>query len=197
MFEEETCSGSINHVNTSLIFILSSVPRGWLVYIFGRQFVFMACLFLSFQIRVHSSLPNFGEHFWGGTHVHLSTSFHPQTNGQPEHTIQVLEDMLQSCDIEFGGQWDQFLPLVEFPYNNNNNNQASIQMDIFKALYGRRCRSPLGWFESTKPMPYNTNFLQDALHQMRVIHDKLRTAHSRHQSYMDQRRRQLRFVVCA
>lgn len=75
MFEEETCSGSINHVNTSLIFILSSVPRGWLVYIFGRQFVFMACLFLSFQIRVHSSLPNFGEHFWGALMSTLAHRF--------------------------------------------------------------------------------------------------------------------------
>ena len=40
----------------------------------------------------------------------MSTAFHPQTDGQSERTIQVLEDMLQACVIDFGGQWDQFLP---------------------------------------------------------------------------------------
>ena len=41
-----------------------------------------------------------------GTRVDLSTTFHPQTDGQSEHTIQVLEDMLRACVLEFGGQWD-------------------------------------------------------------------------------------------
>ena len=49
-----------------------------------------------------------------GTRVDLSTAFHPQTDGQSERTIQVLEDMLRACVIDFGGQWDQFLPLAEF-----------------------------------------------------------------------------------
>ena len=47
-----------------------------------------------------------------GTRVDLSTAFHPQTDGQSERTIQVLEDMLRACVIDFGGQWDQFLPLA-------------------------------------------------------------------------------------
>ncbi|WMV07595.1 hypothetical protein MTR67_000980 [Solanum verrucosum] len=74
--------------------------------------------------------------------------------------------MLRACVMDFGGQWDQFLPLAEFAYNNSYH--SSIQMAPFKALYGRRCRSPIGWFE---------------------------TAQSRHQSYADQRRRPLRFSV--
>ncbi|XP_073033834.1 uncharacterized protein [Primulina eburnea] len=35
------------------------------------------------------------------------------------------------------------IPLVEFAYNNSY--QSSIQMALFEALYGRRCRSPLYW----------------------------------------------------
>ena len=53
-----------------------------------------------------------------GTRFDLSTAFHPQTDGQSERTIQVLEDMLRACVIEFGGHWDNFLPLAEFSYNN-------------------------------------------------------------------------------
>ncbi|XP_070026298.1 uncharacterized protein [Nicotiana sylvestris] len=68
-----------------------------------------------------------------------------QTDGQAERTIQTLEDMLCACVIDFGGNWDDHLPLIEFAYNNNY--QASINMAPYEALYGRRCRSPVGWFE--------------------------------------------------
>ena len=54
-----------------------------------------------------------------GTRLDLSTAFHPKTDGQSERTIQVLEDMLRACVIEFGGHWDNFLPLEEFSYNDS------------------------------------------------------------------------------
>ena len=54
-----------------------------------------------------------------GTTLDLSTAFHPQSDGQSERTIQVLEDMLRACVIEFGGHWDNFLTLAEFSYNNS------------------------------------------------------------------------------
>ena len=93
----------------------------------------------------------FTSHFWRsfqsglGTQVKLSTAFHPQTDGQAERTIQTLEDMLRACVIDFKGNWDDHLPLIEFSYNNSYH--SSIAMAPFEALYGRRCRSPVGWFE--------------------------------------------------
>ena len=116
-----------------------------------------------------------------GTRVDLSTAFHPQTDGQSERTIQVLEDMLRACVLEFGGQWDQFLPLTEFAYNNSYH--SSIQMAPFEALYGSSCRTPVGWFESTEPRSRGTDLIKEALEKVRVIQDRLRTAQSRHQSY--------------
>ncbi|XP_070010212.1 uncharacterized protein [Nicotiana sylvestris] len=83
-----------------------------------------------------------------GTQVNLSTTFHPQTDGQAERTIHMLEDMLRAYTLDFKGSWDDHLPLIEFAYNNSFH--ASIQMAQFEALYGRRCRSPIGWFESRK-----------------------------------------------
>jgi len=80
-----------------------------------------------------------------GTHVNLSTAFHPQTEGQAEWTIQMLEDILRACVLDFKGSWDDHLPLIEFAYNNSYH--ASIQMAPFEALYERRCRSPIEWFE--------------------------------------------------
>nr|GEW02871.1 hypothetical protein [Tanacetum cinerariifolium] len=53
------------------------------------------------------------------THLDMCTTYHPQTDGQSEHTIQTLEDILRACVLDFGGSWDVHLPLVEFSYNNS------------------------------------------------------------------------------
>ncbi|GJS39531.1 putative reverse transcriptase domain-containing protein [Tanacetum coccineum] len=62
---------------------------------------------------------------------------------QSKRTIQTLEDMLRACVIDFGGNWDVHLPLAEFFYNNSYH--SSIRCAPFKALYGKKCRSPVLW----------------------------------------------------
>ncbi|KAA3480838.1 Retrotransposon protein, Ty3-gypsy subclass [Gossypium australe] len=46
--------------------------------------------------------------------LNFSTTFHPQTDGQSERVIQILEDMLCFCVLEFEGNWEKYFPLVEF-----------------------------------------------------------------------------------
>ncbi|GJR49007.1 putative reverse transcriptase domain-containing protein [Tanacetum coccineum] len=90
--------------------------------------------------------PRFTSNFWRslqnalGTSLDMSTTYHPQTDGQSERTIQTLEDMLRACAIDFGKGWVNHFPLVEFSYNNSYH--ASIKAAPFEALYGRKCRSP-------------------------------------------------------
>jgi len=80
-----------------------------------------------------------------GTKLNLSTTFHPQTDGQSGRTIQTLEDLLGSYVLEFRGNWEDLLPLVEFTYNNSH--QATIGMAPYKALYGRKYHTPICWEE--------------------------------------------------
>ena len=68
-----------------------------------------------------------------GTKLSLSTAFHPQTDGQSERTIQILEDMLRACILDFGGSWNKYLPLIEFSYNNSY--QSTIGMAPYELLY--------------------------------------------------------------
>lgn len=77
-----------------------------------------------------------------GTKLKFSIIFYPQTNGHSERIIQVLEDMLRPCGIDFGGIWDQFLLLCEFSYHKNYH--SSIYMTSFEALYGQKFSSPIG-----------------------------------------------------
>jgi transposase InsO family protein len=80
------------------------------------------------------------------THLNFSSAYHPQTNGQIERTNQVLEDKLRACTLKHGGSWDKSLPYTEFSYNNSY--QASLKMSPFEALYGRKCRTPLYWYQT-------------------------------------------------
>ncbi|KAH0672776.1 hypothetical protein KY290_026933 [Solanum tuberosum] len=103
-----------------------------------------------------------------GTQLTFSTTFHPQTDGQSKRTIQVLEDMLRACVIDFGGHLDKFLPLNRFSYKNSYH--SSIDMVPFKALYGRGCRSPIGWFEARDVKSLGVDLVKDA--QDKVSHMK-------------------------
>ena len=53
-----------------------------------------------------------------GSKLKFSTAFHPKTDGQLERTIQIIEDILRACILDFKGSWDDHLHLVEFSYNN-------------------------------------------------------------------------------
>ncbi|GKB07229.1 putative reverse transcriptase domain-containing protein [Tanacetum coccineum] len=67
-----------------------------------------------------------------GTRLDMSTTYHPETDGQSERTIQTLEDMLRACVLDFGKNWDRHLPLVDFLYNNSYH--TSIKAAPFEVM---------------------------------------------------------------
>ena len=127
--------------------------------------------------------PRFTVQFWKsfqkamGTRLTMSTTFHPQTNGQSERTIQVLEDMLRACVLDHQGSWEDNLPLVEFAYNNSY--QASIQMAPYEALYGRPCRSPLCWTGVGESSITGPDLIRDTSEKVSLIRKRLFMAQSR------------------
>ena len=121
--------------------------------------------------------PRFTEHFWKsfqkamGTRLTMSTAFHPQTDGQSERTIQVLEDILRACVLDHKGNWEEHLPLVEFAYNNSY--QASIQMAPYEALYRRPCRSPICWTEVGESSITGPDLIRDTSEKVSLIRQRL------------------------
>ncbi|GJT56802.1 putative reverse transcriptase domain-containing protein [Tanacetum coccineum] len=84
----------------------------------------------------------FTSHFWIslnealGTQLDMSMAYHPQTDCQSERTIQMLQDMLQACVMEFRKGWDRHLPLIECGDRMNNiifNKLAQKQQDDTQA----------------------------------------------------------------
>ncbi|XP_070014911.1 uncharacterized protein [Nicotiana sylvestris] len=68
-------------------------------------------------------------------------------------------------------------------------------MAPYEALYERRCRSPVGWFEVSEIELYRPNLIHQAIEKVKVIQERLRTAQSRQKSYSDVRRCDLEFEV--
>ncbi|KAI3828867.1 hypothetical protein L1987_02977 [Smallanthus sonchifolius] len=128
-----------------------------------------------------------------GTRLDLSTAYHPQTDGQTERTIQTLEDMLRACVIDFGGNWDSHLTLIEFSYNNSYH--TSIYMAPFEALYGRKCRSPICWNEIGEAQITGPELIQETSDKIIQIRDNIRVARSRQKSYADKQRKPLEFQI--
>ncbi|MCQ7285346.1 hypothetical protein NP026_23605, partial [Salmonella enterica] len=141
----------------------------------------------------------FTSHFWTsfqeamGTRLNLSTAYHPQTDGQSERTIQTLEDMLRACVIDFGGNWDSHLPLIEFSYNNSYH--SSIKAAPFEALYGRKCRTPVCWAEIGESQLSGPEIVQETTDKITQIKERLKTARDRQKSYADNRRKPLEFQI--
>ncbi|GJX24949.1 putative nucleotidyltransferase, ribonuclease H [Tanacetum coccineum] len=118
----------------------------------------------------------FTSHFWQtiqkalGTRLDMSTAYHPQMGGQSEHTIQTWEDMLRAC--------------LSFEHS-----VCSV-----KALYGRKCRSPVLWAEIGESSLIGPELVQETT-EVVLIKEKLKVARDRQKSYADNRRKLLEYEV--
>ena len=141
----------------------------------------------------------FTSRFWGtlqealGTRLNFSTAFHTQTDGQSERVIHVLEDMLRSCVIDYEGNWDRHIPLIEFVYNNSF--QSSIGMAPYEALYGRKCRTPLYWTELSEKKIIGPDLIQETEEKVKMIRERLKVVTDRQKSYADMRRKDMRYEI--
>nr|GEW03353.1 hypothetical protein [Tanacetum cinerariifolium] len=126
-----------------------------------------------------------------GTRLKFSTPFHPKTDGQTKRTIQTLEDMLRSCAFEWTGNWDEYLCLVKFAYNNSWH--ASIKAAPYELLYGRKCRAPICWNEVGERVIEGPKLIEVTNEKVAIAKEKLKEARSRQKSYADRHRRSLEF----
>nr|GEV31923.1 putative reverse transcriptase domain-containing protein [Tanacetum cinerariifolium] len=101
-----------------------------------------------------------------GTRLEISTTYHPQTDGQSERTIQTLEDMLRA-----------------------------MRCAPFKALYGRKCRSSIMWAEVGEGQLIGPELVQETTEKISQIKDRLKAAHDHQKSYADKRRKPVEFSV--
>jgi hypothetical protein len=92
----------------------------------------IAQVFMKEIFRLHGMLKEivsdrdtkFTSKFWKSlmagleTNLLFSTAYHRQTDKQTERVNQILEEMLRMHVMHQPKKWEDYLPLVEFAYNN-------------------------------------------------------------------------------
>nr|GFB03559.1 putative nucleotidyltransferase, ribonuclease H [Tanacetum cinerariifolium] len=126
-----------------------------------------------------------------GTRLKFSTTFYLETDGQTKRTIHTLKYMLRSCAFEWIRNWDEYLCLVEFAYNNSWH--ASIKAASYELLYGRKCRAPIYLNEGGERVIEGSKLIKVTNEKVTVAKEKLKEARSQQKSYVCRHKRELAF----
>jgi hypothetical protein len=124
----------------------------------------------------------------------MSTSFHPQTDGQTERMNRTLEEMLRHVINPSMSNWEKMLPKVQFAYNDSVH--ASTGKTPFMAALGHTPITPLTPVDDGS---ISHPVVHDLLSELRTIVHEVRSclqkAQQRQATYADQFRREKVFSV--
>ncbi|KAA3488350.1 DNA/RNA polymerases superfamily protein [Gossypium australe] len=101
--------------------------------------------------------------------------------------------MLRCCVLEFEGNWEKYLSLIEFAYNNSF--QSSKKLALYEALYGHKYRIPLYCTELSEKKIHGVDLIQETTEKVKVIRDSLKAASDRQKSYADLKLKDIKFQI--
>ena len=141
----------------------------------------------------------FTSHFWRtlfkqlGTKLSMSTAFHPQTDGQTERMNRTMEEMLRAYVSYNQDNWDEYLPAVEFAYNNSK--QLSTGHTPFELDCDQHPLTSASLINQRTLVPADDNFLEHWDNMISIAKDSLREAQERQTEYANQHRCHLIFKI--
>ena len=166
----------------------------------------LASLFFEYVFRYHG-LPKalvsdrdskFTSGFWRhlfsllDTSLNLSTSFHPQTDGQSERVNQVMQTMLRAT-VDKYAEWSTKLPYIEFAYNSSIS--TSTGYSPFYANKGFNPRSPLSLHAPSSSPPSIKERVTRLKDVIRDVQSALDKAHKEQERQANKRRIDHNFKV--
>ena len=141
----------------------------------------LADLFLQYIFRYHGLPdyivsdrdPRFTARFWKnlttalGVNLLMSTAAHPQTDGQSEATVKIVQKLIKPfCFQE--QDWEELLPSLEFAYNDTK--QSSTKETPFYLNYGYH---PVGTYRHADT---TTPHVDDYVHYLHRLQEAARDA---------------------
>ncbi|XP_026383549.1 uncharacterized protein LOC113279048 [Papaver somniferum] len=118
-----------------------------------------------------------------GISLHLSTAYHPQSDGQTERTNACLEQYLRCMTGTKPKLWANWLSLAEWWFNTNFH--TSLKMTPFQALYGYLPPHLAFHVHSTTTVASVQEYLQERDHMLQLLKDDLLKAQYRMKFYDD------------
>ncbi|WVZ88557.1 hypothetical protein U9M48_035065 [Paspalum notatum var. saurae] len=166
----------------------------------------VARLFLNNVYRLHG-LPQslvsdrdrvFTSQFWrelfalAGVQLCMSSSYHPQSDGQTERVNQCMETYLRCYVHACPTKWSDWLPLAEYWYNTSYH--SAINCSPFEALYGHSPRH-YGISSAHIPVPELSSWMQERELMNRVLQQQLLRAKERMKRQADKGHSERAFQV--
>ena len=147
----------------------------------------------------------FTSHFWEalvlamGTTLGMSSSYHPQTDGQTERVNRVLKEALRAYADALQTNWDRLLPSLQFAYNTAVH--SSTGETPFFLNYGRHpivpaslLAAPLARTEVQR-VPATADFLQELRTSMGKAKEALERSRERYKRVADTHRQEQKYSV--
>ena len=126
-----------------------------------------------------------------GTTLKFSSSFHPQTDGQSEEANSTVLDLLKCYVSEHKSKWEQYLPLVEYAYNNTVH--SSTGKAPFEIVEGGKKLPPI---LHTKDKIFQADqYVQNMDETFQKIKHALEKTQAKQKKAADQHRRELLFSL--
>jgi hypothetical protein len=125
--------------------------------------------------------------------MNMSSSYHPQTDGQTERPNQCLETYLRCLVHAKPKEWAKWLPLAMYWYNTSFH--SALGRSPFEVLYGRQPRH-FG-FQQTEPTGHTDldEWLTERAAMMPVIRQHLERAQRRMKHQADKKREERSFQI--
>jgi hypothetical protein len=151
------------------------------------------------EIVISDRDPRFTSHFWTalwkelGTKLKMSTSYHPQTDGQTENANRTLENMLRSYVNYHQDDWDERLTAAEIAVNNSNHSSTGFTPYYLNS--GQHPRLPLTGIADTSNVPAVQSLLRGISDDLMRAEERLRAAQRTQSEYANKKRRHEVFNV--
>ncbi|CAL0310857.1 unnamed protein product [Lupinus luteus] len=141
--------------------------------------------------------PVFISNFWQdlmafqGVQLQLSTSYHPQTDGQSEVVNRCLETYLRCMCTDSPQQWASWLPLAEWWYNTTFH--TAIQATPYEIVYGQPPPAYLPYLLGESKVQLVDRSLAKREEMLKVLKIHLRRAQERMKQLADKHRSDRQF----
>ena len=167
----------------------------------------LAQLFLDHIYRLHglhNSIVSdrdkiFVSNFWQelfkllGTKLQLSTSYHPQTDGQTEVVNRSLQTYLRCMTAEWPKDWSKWLPLAEWWFNTNYH--TSTHSTPYAIVYGQSAPTHLPYLAGGSRVEVVNRTLQAREAAIKMLKFYLQRAQNRMRQQADKKRTDRQFIV--
>lgn len=128
-----------------------------------------------------------------GTTLCMSSSYHPQTDGQTEVVNRTLEQYLRCFTHEQPKKWFEWVAWAEYSYNTSVH--SSTKISPFEAVYGQPPPTLLSYIPGTTKVQAVEDLLRSRGEILRELRRNLADARDRMKIHADQHRREVVFEI--